>query len=113
MRWRQSTSSSGVSLGSEIVVDRVRMRARSHVAAIVCTALVEHDEPVRVPDGQKAEHELIHQGENGGVGANAEGERQDGDTGEKWTSADGTQGESHVRQETRHTSYTTEAGAGY
>ena len=38
----------------------------------------DHDQLLRILDGQEAEHQLVDQGEDGGVGADSERERQHG-----------------------------------
>ena len=64
----------------------------AHVAAVVGAALIQHHQLLRIPDRQLPQHDLIHQGEDGGVGADAQGEREDRDRGEQRASADRAQG---------------------
>jgi hypothetical protein len=62
----------------EILVHRVGRHARSPIASYVRPGGPDHDELFGLRHGQEAEHQLIDQGEDGGVGADAKGERGHG-----------------------------------
>src|SRR5580704_5875254 len=59
------------------------------VAAVMAAAHGEEDEFLRILDGEEAEEDLVEKGENGGVGADAEGESQDSDSGETGSAGEG------------------------
>jgi hypothetical protein len=55
------------------------VHSRSHVAAHVRTLLVQHHQLFGLPDRQLSQQNLIEKGEDGCVGADSEGERQNRD----------------------------------
>ena len=59
----------------------------------------EDDEMLRVGDGDGAEHDAVDDGEDGGVGADAEGEGEDDDGGEERGFADAAEGEAEILHE--------------
>jgi len=89
----------------------------AHVAAVMGTPLEEHDKLLRVFHGQSAEHQLIHQGEDSGVGSDAKGEEKDGDGREHRSATHGADSETQIRhnpeQDNLHAWNTDEAASGY
>ena len=57
-------------------------RPREVVAAFVAVGGVESEKSWRIADGRGVENETRDHGEDGGVGADAESESEDGDDGE-------------------------------
>src|ERR1019366_4829028 len=86
----------------EILVHRVRRHARSAIASYVRPGGPDHDELFGLRHGQEAQHQLIDQGEDGGVGADAEGQRGHGDQGEQRAARQAAQGESEIEQKSGH-----------
>ena len=76
------------------------------VAAVMPAAAPQQDELLRVFDGEQAQENLIHQGEDGGISADAEGQRQDGHGDEDGRFLEGPQGEAQIVREIAHTLYT-------
>ena len=62
-----------------LLVDRIGVHARAHVAAAVRARLIQHHQLVRVLHRQLAQQDLVDQREDRGVRADAERERQDRD----------------------------------
>jgi hypothetical protein len=56
---------------------------------------------------------LVHQGEDSGVGADAECERENGDGGKQWCAPDGAQGEAQVLKKITHSPNTDDAAFSY
>src|ERR1022692_4400325 len=56
---------------AKILVPRVGELVAAVVAAVVRTAAPQQDELLGVLDWQQAQEDLVHQGENGGIGADA------------------------------------------
>ena len=46
-----------------VLIQRIRVHPRAHVAAVVGTALIEHDEALRVLNGQEPKGDLVEQSE--------------------------------------------------
>jgi hypothetical protein len=88
------------------------MHAIAHIVAIVGAALVQHDELLGVLHRQQPQHQLIHQGEDGGVGADPQCQGKNRHGGEERTPADRAQGKSQVPDEAGHNTYTTERVSG-
>ncbi len=63
---------------ADVLVHRVGDGVRPRVAAVVRPAAVEQHQFLRVLDWQQLENDLVDEGEDGGVGADAEGERKQG-----------------------------------
>jgi hypothetical protein len=61
----------------KVLVHGIRMHPCTHVAAVVCALLIEHHQPLGLPDGQLPQQDLVEQRENGRIGADAEGEGED------------------------------------
>jgi hypothetical protein len=97
----------------EILVDRVGVHARPHVAAVVDAVLDEHDDLLGRPDRQFPQHELIHEGKDRGIRADPQRQRQDRHRGEQGSAADSAQGVAQVRQKAGHTPHTRDRGSGY
>ncbi len=68
-------------------------------AGRVACAPFEENELSRVGDGERAEHDGIDEAKDGGVGADAESEGEDGDGGKSRRVAQGTEGVAEVLQE--------------
>jgi hypothetical protein len=68
----------------------------------VVALLVQHDELIGVPDRELPQQHLVDQRENGRVGANAQGQRQDRDEREEWAAAQSADGELEVGQNGGH-----------
>ena len=64
--------------------------------------LVQHDELLGIADRQLPQHELIHEGEDGGIGADAQGERKDRHGSKQRTSADRPEGIPHLARQDGH-----------
>ena len=62
------------------------------IAAHVRPGGRDHYQLLGVADGQQPENELVHQGEDRGIGSDAERQRGDGDQGEKRAAAKVAQG---------------------
>jgi len=62
------------------------------IAAVVVAAHGEKDELLRILDGEEAQQDLIEERENGGVGANAESQREDGYGGEAGSTGEHAEG---------------------
>ena len=86
----------------EVLIERIRMHPRAHIAAVVTALLVQHHELVRGADGQLAQQNLVDQREDRGIGADAQGERQDRDNREERASAQTTEGQSEVGEDGGH-----------
>ena len=71
------------------------------------------DQLFRMFHGQKAQQDLIDQGEDGGVRTNPQGQGQDGDDGEGRRLGERAEGEADVVSETRHVQDTGEHAEGY
>src|SRR5580658_1743097 len=56
-------------------------------------SLPEEQEPLRLGDGEGAKQNGVEQGEDGGVGADAEGEREQGNQCETWSLDELSEGE--------------------
>jgi len=69
------------------------------VGAAHRSAVAEEDKLLRILDGQRAEHDGVEQGEDGGVGADAEGERKQGHEGEAGALGEGAAAEAQVGEE--------------
>ena len=69
----------------EVVGEEVHGAAGDTGDAAAAELLAEGDEVLRVGDGKRLQHEVVDEGEDGGVGADAEGQREDGDGGEAGT----------------------------
>jgi hypothetical protein len=82
----------------EILIDGIRVHPRSHVAAVVRALLVELHELVRVRDGQLPQQQLIQQGEDRGIGADAECQRQDRHGREQRTAAQPAQRQAKIAE---------------
>ena len=74
---RHSTSASGSARCCIVLVDRVRMHPRPHVAAVVRAVLVEHDQLFGSRDRQLPQQDLVDQREDRRIGPDAERQRQD------------------------------------
>ena len=85
-----------------LLVDRVGVHPRAHVAAAVRARLVEHHQLVRVLDRQLAEQDLVDQREDRGVGADAKRERQDRHDREQRAAEQAADGELQVVRGQRH-----------
>ncbi len=72
------------------------MHPRAHVAAVVRAALIEHDELLGRLDGQLPQQHLVDQREDGGIGANPQGEREDGDNRKERAPPESAQGKAQV-----------------
>ena len=92
----------------QVLIERIRVHPRAHVAAHVRALLVEHDQLVRARDRQLAQQDLIDEREDGGVGADAERERQDRDGREQGTAAESAERQAQVGQDAH--GYWTEEG---
>jgi len=69
----------------EVVGEDVPWAGGNSGDAAASELLAEGDELFGVSDGEGLEHEAVDEGEDGGVGANPESEREDGDGGEAGT----------------------------
>jgi hypothetical protein len=61
----------------EVLIERIRMHPRPHVAPVVVAFLVEHDQLVGLLDRQLSQQHLVDERENGRVGADAKSQGQD------------------------------------
>ena len=77
-------------------VDGVRLLADPHVVAGVRPLLVEHHQALGVAHRQLAQQDLVDQREDRGVGADAEGQREDRDRGEERAAAEAAQRQAEV-----------------
>src|SRR6185295_5212192 len=68
----------------------------------------EEGDPLRLLDGQPAEQDLVEQGEDGGVGADPEGQGEDGHHGEGLGLAEPAEGEPEILDEASHAPETLE-----
>jgi hypothetical protein len=98
----------------EVHVHRVGVHPIPGVAAVVRAALVDHDQLARLAHRQVAQHDLIDQGEDRRVGADPEGERQDGDDGEEGAATEPAEGIAEIAGQIAHKGHSTgrEVGAG-
>ena len=80
----------------EVLIQGIRVHPRSHIAPHVRALLVEHDQLLRGGDGELAQKDLVGQGENCGVGADAQGQRKDRHGREEGAAAKSTQREAKV-----------------
>src|SRR5258708_22299669 len=69
------------------------------VAAIVATLHGEQDELLGILDGEEAQQDLVEEGENGGVGADAESQGQDGHGGKAGSAREHAEGVLQVAQD--------------
>ncbi len=99
---RHSTSASGSARFWIVLVDRIGVHPRAHVAAVVAAALVEHDQLVRRLDRQLAQQDLVDQREDRRIGADAERQRQDRHDGKQGAAAEAAQGEAQITQDGIH-----------
>ena len=72
------------------------MHPVAHVAPVVGSPLVEHHQLIGILDRQLAEHELIHQSEDGGVGADTQCQRKDRYGGEQRAAANRAEREAQI-----------------
>ncbi len=86
----------------KILIDGIGMHAPSHVGSVVGTFLVKHDQLVRILHGQQAEHHLVQQREDGGIGTDAESEREHGNSREQRIAPHGAKSKTQVRQQALH-----------
>ena len=79
----------GQRLGALLVllINRIRVHARAHVAAVVRPLLVEHHQFIGVLHGQPTQQDLIDERVDSGVRADAERQRQDRDDREQRAAA--------------------------
>jgi hypothetical protein len=68
----------------------------------VRTGRPDHDELLGIADGEEAEDELIKEGEDGGIGADSQGERGDSDDGEEGRPAEVAEGEADIGENSEH-----------
>ena len=83
---RQSTANHlGQRLGPllEVLIHRVRVHPGAGIAAHIRGVLVQHDELVRRADRQLAQDDLIEEGEDRGICADSQRQRQDRHRGEE------------------------------
>src|SRR6185436_4685894 len=85
-----------------LLVDGIRVHPRSHVAAVVRALLVEHHQLLGRFHRQLAQQDLIDQREDGGVGADAQREREDGDNREQRAAKQPTDCKSEVVERKGH-----------
>lgn len=81
---------------SVLLVNRIRVHPRAHIAAAVGPLLIKHDQLVRALDRQLAQQNLVDQREDGRVRPNSERQRQDGDNREQGTAEQSADGELEV-----------------
>jgi len=67
--------------------------------------LVEHHQAIRLGDRQPAQQDLVDEREDGGVGADAKGERQDGDGGEERAAAQPAKSQPQISSGSGHASF--------
>ncbi len=67
---------------AQVLVQRVGEGVEAPVAAVVAAFHSESDQLLRVLDGQAAQQHLVEQGEDRGVGPDADGQREDRHQGE-------------------------------
>src|SRR4030095_13116081 len=93
----------------DVLINRIRMHTRAHVASVVRTRLKEHHQTVRILDRKFAQNNLVHQSKDRGIGANPESERKDRDSGEQRAALKNTQGVTEISEYCCHkTLYTVE-----
>jgi hypothetical protein len=81
----------------EVAADRVRHEVVGAAVVRERAALpVEEDETLRLSHGQEAEEDLVHEGEEGRAGPDADGERRDRGGGEPGTSGEAARGVARV-----------------
>ena len=85
-----------------LLVDRIGVHARAHVAAAVRTRLIQHHQFVRVLHRQPAQQDLVDQREDRGVRPDAEREREDRDDREQRASKEAAHGQLEVIGWQRH-----------
>ncbi len=61
--------------------------------------MVERHDAIRIGDGERTEQQRVHDAEDGGVGADAQGKRRDGDGGEGGRAPQRAHGVAHVLRE--------------
>jgi hypothetical protein len=86
----------------EILVHGVGRHTRSPIAAHVRTGGPDHDELFGLRHRKQAQHQLVDQGEDGRVGADAEGKGGHGDQSEERTAPQAAQRKSEVKQKSGH-----------
>ena len=86
----------------QILIQRIRVHPRAHVAAHVRAALVEHDQLLGRRDRQLAQQNLVDQREDGRIGTDAEGERQNRHRRKQWTAAKSPDCQAQVGQRAGH-----------
>src|SRR5713101_6504189 len=74
----------------------IRCLGWSSPTSLVDPGFSNHYEPIGIFHPQRAKHESIHQAENGGVGANAERDRDNRHCGEAWMVAQHTEGKTKI-----------------
>ncbi len=73
----------------EIAEHGVRDGVAAPIASVVAAAHGEEDEFLGIFDGEKAEEDLVEEGEDGGICADAEGQGEDGDDSEAGSAGKG------------------------
>ena len=81
-----------------VLVERIGVHPRPHVAPHVAALLVEHDQLLGVRDGKLAQQDLVDQREDRRIRADAQGQRQDGDRGEEGAAAKAAHGQAEIGQ---------------
>ncbi len=89
-------------LVAEILVHGVGNRVGAGIAAIVRTAGGEKDELLGIAHRQELKNQLIDQREDGGIGADSQGEREHCDGSEQGRFAQGAKGVAQILNEVSH-----------
>ena len=86
----------------EILVHGVGGHAHPAVAAHVRTGGPDHHKLLGIAHGQEAQQELVHQGEDGGIGADAQGQRGHRNQGKQRAAGQVAKGEFDIRKKSAH-----------